>query len=448
MINYNLCLQNEDLFEEKIEEITLCVRNLINIFTEDISLKTQETWKEEEYMRKITNSAGRKNLHKNQNFLMNNYILKNIFYLFTYLVEISIKSMLHYQNAEGNKAPSLLKLAFFNAKIEELYQQKIPPNFYRDYFDKVIDSILNLFYLISYNNSETSVFLLHQFEDFYHLIFFFKNRIFNLLKELTSNSIDLDENSKHVINIIFQDFDLPSFKLQYLERNTIKLRFLKSIIKNLKEKKTNENMDVIQYFRRLFSRKMDRLFFIRFERDVSNHNPEIFGHLFLLRDSEERNERIVKKLQDARRNLKRYLVEKNTGSNNYDKYHCFQFNLNSPPGGKQSLDKLYKFVKYYIKIKGYLVRMSNMKKLEEPLVARGRGVITPRVIHLKNIELNEAKGTILDITSSKGINHFLQNSLSCFLVEVYLDFDKYNFFIDDHDYTYFCQKMWVILFYI
>lgn len=433
-------MQNEDLFEEKIEEITLCVKNLISIFTEDISQKTQETWKEDDYMRKINSTTGRKNLYINQNYLMDNFILENIYYLFTYLIDLSFRSMMHYTNQEGQKAQSLIKLAFFNAKIDELYQQKIAPNFYRENFDKVIDSILNLFYLISYNNGYTSVYLLKNFENFYQLIFFFKNRIFNLLKELTSNSIDLDENAKHVILTIFEDFDLPSFKLAYLERNTIKLRFLKSIIKNLQEKRTDENMGVIDYFRRLFLKKLDKLFFIRFQRELGNEIPEIMGNLFLLRAGEERNERVVKKLRDAKKNLGKYLQEKEHGVRSFQKYICFQFPLNSPVG-KHSLDKLYRFVKYYIKIKGFLIRNSNIERFSDGNENSGIAAITNRIIQTKNIELDEAKGTILDITAGKGVNHYLMNAMSSFLVEVYLDFDKYNFFLDDHDYTYFCQKM-------
>ena len=403
----------------------MCVKNLVSIFTEDIIYKNTNQWDAGVYLKRDDNGFRSTSLTRNQNFLLKNNILYNLMDLFDFIIEICYGSLMHLKTEFGTPS-SMMKLPLYLKKIEDFFQLKLPQVFFKDYLDNIIESILNLFYLVSYNNPKTSRFFLTRFKSFYPLLYLFKRKIKNFITEITSNSQNLGNEYENLLEVIFDDLEPPVFELRYLDKRHIKLKFIKNLLKNLLKKRTNDNQNAISQIGFQFSATYDHVFYIQFDKDSDFETGEIIYCKFFIVKNEnilynERKQTIVRKMKaNLQEDFKNNIIEIDKSGENFDMIKISLSNV-----GKKS--NFFMFLKYYVKIKSLIFKAHY-----------SFGIL---IAGLKQLEEDNNKLVLPYMTINPHLDLGLKKGVSNFVVQVSLHMDKYNYFTDDHDFTYFCQKM-------
>lgn len=420
-VSYRGCLENEDEFEQNIEEITYCIKNLINIFTEDIvhesNFESTDTSFEESKVnfKNVT-------LKRNQNFLLNNQILENLFDLFKILVQYMHFSLVNYKfNGRCEKNLNQLYFHITNKENPKFFQQKLPQNFFRDYLDKLIDLIIQFFYLVGYNNPKTSGFFLTRFDVFYYLLYHYKRNILRFLKEITSNSSQMKSDHQNVLATLFDDLKLPTFKLRFIQRHQNKLQFMKNLVKNLARNKTIENLTAIGEIVHNFSVSFDRNFYIQFDM---NEAEEFVCKFFIVKLINTRKQELRNKIKNIKQTImtlfEDHLEVIDQDNENFDIVCVKMEGINAQP-------EFHDFLKYYIKLKSRLF-YCNLK-------------LGTMLLGLKSLEADPSKHVLFKLVVQDDLNYSMKSGLVSFIAKVYLFFNKYNYFTDDYDFTYFCQKL-------
>lgn len=419
-MSYRQCLKEEDLFEKKIEEIHLCVKNLINIFTEDIVNRNDLLNDLDNYANKSTITFKNATLQKNQNYLLNNKILDNLYSLFLLMVQQCYFSLVNFKPQQDTGNP-LNRLYFILNKEEDFFQLKLPQNFYRDYLERIIESVIKFFYLVCYNNSKTSAFFLRRFDVFYHLTYFYRKNIIKFLNEITSNSDKLEGDHEVVLQTLFDDLELPSFKRNFIQRHSNKLKLIKNIVKNLSKKSTIDNINGISEMVQKFSVAFDRNFYIQFDRNQEGETVCRFYFVKLVNLQETYMKNKVRKIKtNIRKLFEGHFEEIKVDDGNFD---ILQISME----GLQAAEEFHKFLKYYMKLKTrFFYANLNM------------GIM---LMGLKKPEDDPAQGILFAMSLDPRINNSVKAGVVSFISKVYLFFKKYNYFTDDYDFTYFCQKL-------
>lgn len=420
MLSYRRCLKEEYVFEKKIEEIHLCVKNLINIFTEDIVSRNDLINDLDNYANKSSITFKNATLQRNQNYLLNNKILENLYNLFKIMVQFCYFSLVNFKS-QGQEGNSLNRLYFILNKEEDFFQLKLPQNFFRDYLERIIESIIKIFYLVSYNNSKTSAFFLKRFDVFYHLTYFYRKNIIRFLNEITSNSDKMEGDHNLVLQTLFDDLELPSFKRDFIQRHSNKLKLIKNIVKNLSKQSTIDNINGIGQMVQNFSVAFDRNFYIQFDRNLEG---EIVCKFYFVKLSNLQKTFMKNKIKKIKKNIckifQNYFEEIELADDNFD---IIQISLE----GLKTAEELHGFLKYYMKLKTRFF-YANMNM----------GIM---LMGLKNLEEDPSKGVLFSMSLDSQINNSVKAGVVSFISKVYLFFKKYNYFTDDYDFTYFCQKL-------
>jgi hypothetical protein len=63
------------------------------------------------------------------------------------------------------------------------------------------------------------------------------------------------------------------------------------------------------------------------------------------------------------------------------------------------------------------------------------------LLGLKNIEEDPSSKVLFSLSLNPNLNVTIKAGIVSFISRVYLFFKKFNYFIDDYEFTYFCQKL-------
>jgi hypothetical protein len=252
-------------------------------------------------------------------------------------------------------------------------------------------------------------------------MYFYKTTILRFLKEITSNSDKLEGKHENVLQTLFDDLELPTFKKNFISRHTNKLKFMKNLMKNLSKNTTIDNINAISQIVQNFSVSFDRNFYIQFDKNV---NDDIVCKFYIVKLVNITGSLLRNKINTIKKNIKKvfadFLEDVEEENENFDVIQISYQGLNQ-------VEDFYDFFKYYIKLKGrFFYANLNMGTM---------------LLGLKSIEDDPSNGVLFSLSLENTLNVDIRAGIASFITRVYLFFKKYNYFIDDYEFTYFCQKL-------
>lgn len=419
-VDFRECVDKEERLDVKVDQIMLCLESLINVFTNDLKVNNKNSWKAEDYIQRIGSSFQDGKLKENQKWFKQNFILKNLLQLYRLILDIVLRSLYGLKELKNNK--SIRKIVQILDKNDHVNQAKLPQIFLKDYLDPLLEKFYTLFYLLEYNNSRNSSLILRNFSDFYEPLQLYRFNLNQILKEATSNSDDMDVGVVKVIEKIFMDLKLPRPSKGKIKHQGIKMVFIKNILKNLLESQKDSNKIVFRNILNLWRKRIEAIYYFSFEQ--YNDSPCLCFHL-LQEKLISNNPKAEKRIREFREEMTTFFKKMTINMSESQNYLCFRLKLSKLSSKK--LEHFRKFLVYYIEIKSLFHILS--ADLNVPLKK-----INP-------LEKVSQRGLILKLILDQNLRWEVRKSLSDFVVQVYLHVEKYNYFTDLHDFTFFLQNM-------
>jgi hypothetical protein len=317
---------------------------------------------------------------------------------------------------------TMRKVAQIIEKKDKIQQAKLPEMFLKDYLDPLIGKMLTLFYLMEYNNSVNSTLILQNFKNFYEPLQLYRFQLSQILKEATDNSDDIDTEIIKVAETIFQDLKLPRTSNGKIKHQTIKLIFIKNILKNILDSKKSTSKTVLRNIMHLWRKRVETIYYFTFEQ----YNDTPCVSFYLLQEKLiSNNPKAYKKIKTFREEITTFFKKMTINISEGNNYTCFRLKLTKLSSKK--VEHFRKFLKFYIEIKSLFYNLSS--DLNVPMKK-----INP-------LEKISQRGIILKLVLNKDLRWEIRKSLTDFVVNVYLNVERYNYFTDHHDFSFFLQNM-------
>jgi hypothetical protein len=420
MVDFKQCVEMEEKLDIKVDQIMLCLDSLINVFTNDLKQNNKNSWKSEDYIQRVGSSFQDGNLRENQKWFKRNYILKNLLELYQLILDIVIRSLYGLNLVKDNQ--TIRKVVQVLDKNDKIQQSKLPQIFLKDYLDPLLEKFYTLFYLLEYNNSTNSALILQNFNNFYEPLQLYRFHLSKILKEATANSDEMDTQINPVIEKIFLDLKLPRPSKSKIKHQGIKMILIKNILKNLLESQKDSNRTVFRSVLTYWRKRIETVYYFSFE----NYNDSPCLCFYILQEKLITNSpKASKKIKEFREEMTQFFKKMLINVSESQNYYCYRLKLSKLSSKK--LEHFRTFLVYYIEIKSLFHILST--NLNVPLKK-----INP-------LEKVSQRGLILKLILDQSLRWEVRKSLSVFVIQVYLHVEKYNYFTDLHDFTFFLQNM-------
>jgi hypothetical protein len=420
IIDFKECVRKEEKLDIKVDQIMLCLDNLINVFTNDLKINNKTSWKGSDYIQRIGSSFQNGKMLRNQKWFKRNYILTNLLELYDLILKIVIRSLYGLKEIKGSQL--MLKVVNIIDKNDKIQQAKLPEIFLKDYLDPLINKMLTLFYLMEYNNSNNSSLILQNFSNFYEPLQLYRFQLSRILKEASDNSDEVDTEIIKVCETIFQDLKLPRPNNVKIKHQTIKLILIKNILKNILDSNKASSRTAFRNILHLWRKRIENIYYFTFEQ--YNETPCVSFYVIqekLISNQPKAYKKIKRFRDEIKVFFKKMVINVSEGNN----YTCFRLKLSKLSSKKA--EHFRKFLKYYIEIKSLFYNLST--DFNVPL----------KKIH--PLEKISQRGIILNLILNKDLRWEIRKSLTDFVIRVYLHIEKYNYFTDHHDFSFFLQNM-------
>ena len=423
-INYKHCVHMEERLDMKVDQMLLCMNNLFQVFTQGVLSRNKASWDPSDYIQKLDSSFQDGKLKRNQAWLTKNFIFQNLLELYHLIISLVFESLFGLKLCAGKQ--SMRKLASVLEKEDSILQTKLPQIFLKDYLDPLLENMYTLFYLLEYNNPSTSLLILSNFSNFYKPKIFYRFQVKRLLIEATSNSELMGKEVLKVIKTIFQDLKLPRLKGNRIKHQTFKMSLIKNLLKNLIENKRELSRKIFRFLLHSWRKKIENVYQFRFEYN-SGDSTQPALHFLIAQDRVTSSEKrgLDEKISTFRQEFRSYFKKAISSTSEEGQFQNFA--IKTQKLGSKKYKYFSRFLEKYIVIKSMFYHVAEDLKVE--------------LKDISEMEKEADRGAMLKLLLDKKVRWEIRKAISNFVCHVYLDVEKYNFITDEHDFTFFLQKM-------